>query len=542
MCSNGIRGAVGGLVTGGTVPPRSRPACWLLGWERWSAASRPPPVPPTTRRRSRSPWTSEVDSLQPVPRASWRRPTRCGPHLRLHDQLVDEGHVARARPGDPNGRPRTTAGPGRSTSVPEWTWSDGEPLTAADIAYTYNRVLTGDVEGGDLGVVPRRGHEGDRTRRRHTSSSSSTSRTAVLPLLPIPIVPEHIWKDVTRRRSRTTPPSRRTASRSSGRDRSGSSRARPTGRRTASRRTPTTGRARLTSTRSCSRSTRAWTPRSRPWSRATSTSWRASPRSRSRHSRARPGSPRTSVTRRASTRSRSTPARSTLETGKPIGDPHPVLLDAEVPPRARLRDRPAGASSTRSTRVAVSPPSPRSSRRPTRTSNGIPPADEAFTFDLERAGQLLDDAGYELGDDGKRTMPDGSPIGKLRIAARTDGPYFGRCRELLQGVVRAAGSGDPGRGLHGEPGSPTSFSTATTTCSSGAGTSSPTRTRCSATSPVTSSAAGRTRGTATEEYDALYAAQHCEMDQREAPGDRQADAADHLRGFAVPPDVLPDLR
>ena len=27
-------------------------------------------------------------------------------------------------------------------------WSDGEPLTAADIAYTYNRVLTGDVEGG----------------------------------------------------------------------------------------------------------------------------------------------------------------------------------------------------------------------------------------------------------------------------------------------------------------------------------------------------------------------------------------------------------
>jgi len=37
------------------------------------------------------------------------------------------------------------------------------------------------------------------------------------------------------------------------------------------------------------------------------------------------------------------------------------------------------------------------------------------TFNEERAGQILDDAGYKLGSDGKRTMPDGSPIAPFKI-------------------------------------------------------------------------------------------------------------------------------
>ena len=44
----------------------------------------------------------------------------------------------------------------------------------------------------------------------------------------------------------------------------------------------------------------------------------------------------------------------------------------------------------------------------------------AFKFDLERAGQLLDEAGYTKGPDGKRTLPNGKPIGTLRLTARTD--------------------------------------------------------------------------------------------------------------------------
>ena len=50
----------------------------------------------------------------------------------------------------------------------------------------------------------------------------------------------------------------------------------------------------------------------------------------------------------------------------------------------------------------------------------VPADDELMTYDPEKAGQLLDEAGYDLGGDGLRTMPDGSPIGTLRLFARSD--------------------------------------------------------------------------------------------------------------------------
>lgn len=49
-----------------------------------------------------------------------------------------------------------------------------------------------------------------------------------------------------------------------------------------------------------------------------------------------------------------------------------------------------------------------------------PPEDEAYTFDLDQAGALLDEAGYALGGDGRRTMPDGSPLGTIRLFARSE--------------------------------------------------------------------------------------------------------------------------
>ncbi|NLW98509.1 MAG: hypothetical protein GXY39_02270, partial [Actinomycetales bacterium] len=49
-----------------------------------------------------------------------------------------------------------------------------------------------------------------------------------------------------------------------------------------------------------------------------------------------------------------------------------------------------------------------------------PAEEDAYTFDLERAGELLEEAGYTLGADGLRTMPDGTPIGELRLFARSD--------------------------------------------------------------------------------------------------------------------------
>jgi peptide/nickel transport system substrate-binding protein len=49
-----------------------------------------------------------------------------------------------------------------------------------------------------------------------------------------------------------------------------------------------------------------------------------------------------------------------------------------------------------------------------------PPAQDEYTFDLVKAGRLLDAAGYRLGPNGKRLRPDGSPVGTLRLLARSD--------------------------------------------------------------------------------------------------------------------------
>ena len=75
-------------------------------------------------------------------------------------------------------------------------WTDGQQLTAADIAYTYNRVLHGTVEANNWSSY----------LNNVTSVTAPDAGTvvlklskpnAVLPLLPIPIVPEHIWKNVS---------------------------------------------------------------------------------------------------------------------------------------------------------------------------------------------------------------------------------------------------------------------------------------------------------------------------------------------------------
>ena len=75
-------------------------------------------------------------------------------------------------------------------------WSDGEPLTAADVAYTYGRVLDGGPEAATwssylIGV------ESVEAPDDTTVVITLKKPNAVLPLLPIPIVPEHVWKDVS---------------------------------------------------------------------------------------------------------------------------------------------------------------------------------------------------------------------------------------------------------------------------------------------------------------------------------------------------------
>jgi peptide/nickel transport system substrate-binding protein len=106
--------------------------------------------------------------------------------------------------------------------------------------------------------------------------------------------------------------------------------------------------------------------------------------------------------------------------GKPIGNPNPAVLDPKfrhalgyalnLPQLIKKVYQGAGLPGT-----TIIPPA-------YKTYHWEPPADQKFTFDLAKAGQLLDAAGYKKGSDGFRTLPNGKPIGTLRLAARSDSP------------------------------------------------------------------------------------------------------------------------
>ncbi|GAB2454966.1 ABC transporter substrate-binding protein [Nocardioides hungaricus] len=106
------------------------------------------------------------------------------------------------------------------------------------------------------------------------------------------------------------------------------------------------------------------------------------------------------------------------KTGKPIGDGNPALRD----PAFRYALGWGIDLSRLIERVYQGAGKPGTTIIPPAYSNWqwVPPDGEQMTYDPEKAGQLLDEAGYTMGDDGLRTMPDGSPIGTLRLFARSD--------------------------------------------------------------------------------------------------------------------------
>jgi peptide/nickel transport system substrate-binding protein len=110
-----------------------------------------------------------------------------------------------------------------------------------------------------------------------------------------------------------------------------------------------------------------------------------------------------------------------LETGEPIGDPSPAVAD----PAFRYALGFAIDRDVLVERVYQGAADPADTIIPPAysTYHWSPPDDMAFSYDPDRAEELLDAAGYTMGDDGLRTMPDGSPIGTLRLLARTDSDY-----------------------------------------------------------------------------------------------------------------------
>ena len=296
-------------------------------------------------------------------------------------------------------------------------WSDGQPLTARDIAYTYNRILDGGPESSTWGSYLTSVTSIDAPDDTHVVLTLEKPN-AVLPLLPMPIVPEHVWKDISEKEVKSY-----AAEPQAGQPVVGS------------------GPFRLVegtaggSTYRFERNPDYWQGESHldevvfkvyksddPMVQALikgeidfadgitplQVKALADQPAITALDGDSPGFDEIAF---------NTGAVDT-ETGDPLGDGNPALQDPAFRHALgyaldldQIIDKVyQGAGVAGDT---IIPPA-------YSTWRWEPPEDQAFSFDLDKAGSLLDDAGYTLGPEGTRTMPDGSPIGTLRLFARSE--------------------------------------------------------------------------------------------------------------------------
>jgi peptide/nickel transport system substrate-binding protein len=297
------------------------------------------------------------------------------------------------------------------------TWSDGEPLTAKDIAYTYNRILDGGPEAASwssyLTSVTKVIASDDRT-----VVLTLKKPNAVLPLLPIPIVPEHVWKDVGDKdvKSYANEPQGGRPVVGSGPFRlvegtAGGSTYRFEANPDYWKGAPHIGEVDFRVYKSEDPAVQALIKGEVDFVEGITPLQVKALQNREGITAINGDSPGFDEI------AFNTGAVDT-ETGKPIGDGNPALQD----PKFRyalgfaldrdliIKKAYQGGGDPGST---IIPPA-------YSTFQWQPPDDVAFTFDLDKAGQLLDDAGYTKGSDGLRTMPDGSPLGTLRLYARSE--------------------------------------------------------------------------------------------------------------------------
>ena len=297
------------------------------------------------------------------------------------------------------------------------TWNDGVPLTAADVAYTYNRVLTEKVAGGTWRSYIK-------TATSVTAPDDATvvmqlsTPSATLPLMPIPIIPEHIWKDVPKDELKHFANE------------------------------PTDGKPVVGSgpfmfvEGTAGGSTYKFVKNPNYWGDGPYVDQVVIQVYKSQDPMVQAlikgeidfAEDITPLQVKALEDEPTITAHNGLspifeeigfntgsidpETGEPLGDPNPAVLDPKfrhalgyaVDTEQIVRTAYQGAAEPGTTIMLPSYP----------TWHWEPPDDVKFTFDLDKAAEELDAAGYVIGDDGKRTLPDGSPIGTLRLFARAD--------------------------------------------------------------------------------------------------------------------------
>ncbi|MFT3871988.1 MAG: ABC transporter substrate-binding protein [Nocardioides sp.] len=296
-------------------------------------------------------------------------------------------------------------------------WSDGEPLTAQDIAYTYNRILDGGPESATWGSYLK-GVTSVTAPDDTTVVLKTAKPNAVLPLLPIPIIPEHIWKDVSEKDVKTysNEPEDGQPVVGSGPFRLVEGKAGGDSYRFEANPDYWQGTPHIDEV--AYRVYKSEDPAIAALKKGEVDFAEAISPIQVKALQGEPGITAINGNSPSFDEIAFNTGSVDVKTGKPIGDPNPAMLDPKF--RYALgfaidRDKlietvyqGAGEPGT-----TIIPPAYSQWR-------WDPPEDVAFSFDLDRAGELLDEAGYKLGSDGLRTQPDGSPIGTLRLAARSD--------------------------------------------------------------------------------------------------------------------------
>ena len=296
-------------------------------------------------------------------------------------------------------------------------WSDGKPLTASDVAFTYNRVLAGGIEASNwssyLNEVTKVSAPDAQTVVLKLSKPN-----AVLPLLPIPIVPEHVWKSVSEKEMKSY-----AAEPEDGKPVVGS------------------GPFRLVQG-TAGGSTFRFVKNPDYWNgtpHVDEVDYRVYKSNdpavqalikgevdyvyditplQVRALQGREGiTAHQGVSPLFEEIGFNTGAVNT-ENGKPLGDGNPALKDPKF--RHALGYAVDNARLVKSAFQGAATPGSVVVPDAYTNYHWKPPASEALTFDLAKAGQMLDEAGYKQGADGKRTMPDGSPLGSLRLFGRSE--------------------------------------------------------------------------------------------------------------------------
>jgi peptide/nickel transport system substrate-binding protein len=122
----------------------------------------------------------------------------------IYDNLMDYGQL------DYSPAPRLATSWSTSKNGLVWTyhirhgvkWSDGVPLTAADVAYTFNRDIHGTAERADNLSYIQNITKVQQTGP-YTVVMTVSKPTPGMALLIIPILPEHIWKNVSEKQLTT---------------------------------------------------------------------------------------------------------------------------------------------------------------------------------------------------------------------------------------------------------------------------------------------------------------------------------------------------